>query len=111
MPLFACTIFASAFLLFLVLMLLAVLLMMYAGKPILRRVADWLLNRRGFEKLGRPIRVRFEDRGSVMLPAVTVNVPIGEPSATTSTRRGSRPRCTGTRGTTSRTCWTSENKE
>ena len=48
----------AGFLLFPVLMLLAVLLMMYAGKPMLRRVADWLLNRRGFEKLGRPIRLR-----------------------------------------------------
>jgi hypothetical protein len=46
------------FLLFFVLMMLVGLLMLYAGRPFLRRLADWLLNRRGFEKLGRPLRVR-----------------------------------------------------
>jgi len=46
------------FLLFFVLTMLAGLLMLYAGRPVLRRLADWLLNRRGIEKLGRPLRVR-----------------------------------------------------
>jgi hypothetical protein len=48
-------------LLLVVLMLLAALLMLYMGRPILRRLADWLLNRRGFEKLGRSLRVRPVD--------------------------------------------------
>ena len=46
------------FLLFFVTTILAGLLMLYAGRPLLRRLADWLFNRRGFEKLGRPLRVR-----------------------------------------------------
>jgi len=50
--------FFFGILLLVVLMLLAALLMLYMGRPILRRLADWLLNRRGFEKLGRPLRVR-----------------------------------------------------
>lgn len=45
-------------LLVVILMTLAAGLMLYKGRPVLRRLADWLLNRRGFEKLGRPIRVR-----------------------------------------------------
>ena len=53
--------FFFGILLLTVLVLLAALLMLFMGRPILRRLADWLLNRRGFEKLGRPLRVRPGD--------------------------------------------------
>ena len=66
-------------LLLIVLMVATALLMFYTGRPILRRLADWLLNRRGFEKLGRPLRVRPVDTPyENWLATAKPNIPIYE---------------------------------
>jgi gentisate 1,2-dioxygenase len=46
------------FALFLAVMLLGAVLLLFPGRRLLRRYADWLFNRRGVEKLGAPLRVR-----------------------------------------------------